>query len=67
MKERKKKKIKDALLGAALGFGVGGGMILCSYVGCKMANNDTVREVLDGFSEALKSSEEENITTEGEA
>ena len=42
-------------------------MILCSYVGCKMANNETVREVLDGFSEALKSSEEENITTEGEA
>ena len=67
MKERRKKKIKGALKGAALGFGLGGGMILCAYAGCKMANNETVREVLNGLSEAIKSSEEENITTEEEA
>ena len=67
MKERRKKKIKDALLGAALGFGVGGGMILCAYAGCKIANNETVNEVLNGFSEALKSIEDEKITTEEEA
>ena len=42
-------------------------MILCAYAGCKMANNETVREVLNGLSEAIKASEDENITTEGEA
>ena len=67
MKERRKKKIKDALMGLALGVGLGGGMILCAYAGCKKANNETVREVLNGLSEAIKASEDENITTEGEA
>lgn len=67
MKKETKKKLKNAVTGLALGVGLGGGMILCAYAGCKKANNETVNEVFGAISKAIKDSEEEKITTEEEA